>query len=143
VRRGGVELNAGHMPTVDAAGAQGWASSGVLLDTRGREAYEGNASPPTSGHIPGARCLPAGLLQGADGRVKPAAALREMLSGVGVTADQPAPVAAYCNAGVAAAYTVAALQSAGVPAALYPGSWTEWVKDQARPIAQGGEPGAN
>jgi thiosulfate/3-mercaptopyruvate sulfurtransferase len=143
VRRGSVELNAGHMPTIDATGAQGWASSGVLLDTRGREAYEGHVSQPTSGHIPGARCLPSGQLQGPDGRVKPATALRELLSGVGVTADQPVPVAAYCNAGVAAAYAVAALQSADVSVALYPGSWTEWVKDKARPIAQGTGPGAS
>jgi thiosulfate/3-mercaptopyruvate sulfurtransferase len=141
VRRGSVELSAGHMPTVDAAGAQGWATSGVLLDVRGREAYEGHASQPASGHIPGAYCLPTGHLQGSDGRVKPAAALHELLSSLGVTTGQPAPVAAYCNAGIAAAYTVAALQSAGVPVALYPGSWTEWVKDKARPIAQGVERG--
>jgi thiosulfate/3-mercaptopyruvate sulfurtransferase len=140
VRRGNIELGAGHMPTVDAAGAQGWASSGVLLDTRGREAYEGNSSQPVSGHIPGAQCLPAGQLQGPDGRVKPAAALREMLSNLGVTADQPMSVAAYCNAGVAAAYTVAALQSVGVPAALYPGSWTEWVKDKARRLHRAASP---
>jgi thiosulfate/3-mercaptopyruvate sulfurtransferase len=91
----------------------------------------------------GAYCLPTGQLQDADGRVKPAAAIHELLSGLGVTAGQPAPVAAYCNAGVAAAYTVAALESAGVPVALYPGSMTEWVKDKTRPIAQGAERDAN
>jgi thiosulfate/3-mercaptopyruvate sulfurtransferase len=37
---------------------------------------------------------------------------------------------------------VLALELAGVGgAALYPGSWSEWVTDPARPVATGAEPG--
>ena len=35
-----------------------------------------------------------------------------------------------------------ALEVAGIPgAALYPGSWSEWVRDADRPVATGHEPG--
>jgi len=35
---------------------------------------------------------------------------------------------------------VLALEVAGVPAALYPGSWSEWVADPSRPVATGPTP---
>ncbi|MGH2914883.1 MAG: sulfurtransferase, partial [Solirubrobacteraceae bacterium] len=33
--------------------------------------------------------------------------------------------------------TVLALELAGIEAALYPGSWSEWVADPRRPVATG------
>jgi thiosulfate/3-mercaptopyruvate sulfurtransferase len=50
-------------------------------------------------------------------------------------------VGAYCGSGVSAAQTVLALAVAGVPAALYVGSWSNWVADPDRPVARGPEPG--
>jgi thiosulfate/3-mercaptopyruvate sulfurtransferase len=41
---------------------------------------------------------------------------------------------------VVAAHLVLALEVAGVPAALYPGSWSEWVADPSRPVATGATP---
>jgi thiosulfate/3-mercaptopyruvate sulfurtransferase len=49
-------------------------------------------------------------------------------------------VGTYCGSGVTAAAEVLALEMAGVPAALYVGSWSSWVADPARPVATG--PGA-
>jgi thiosulfate/3-mercaptopyruvate sulfurtransferase len=50
-------------------------------------------------------------------------------------------VAVYCGSGVTAAHEVAALELAGFPAALYPGSFSEWSNRPGLPVATGPEPG--
>jgi thiosulfate/3-mercaptopyruvate sulfurtransferase len=43
-----------------------------------------------------------------------------------------------CGSGVTACHNLLALEVAGMPGAkLYPGSWSEWVSDAARPVATG------
>lgn len=137
VRRGNVALTAGHLPDIGAAQALDMAKAGLLLDARGRDAYEGQTGQAATGHIPGAYSVPAGKLQGPDGRIKSPAALREAFGSLGIDPNPSSPIAVYCGSGVAAAYDVAALQSLGISASLYPGSWSEWVKDASRPVAQG------
>ena len=127
------------MPAVDAPGAADLARAGVLLDARIAARYRGEVEPidPVAGHIPGARSAPTDANVAPYGRLLPAAVLRQRFAELGVDAD--IAVGAYCGSGVTAAHTVLALEVAGYPAALYPGSWSEWITDPTRPVATGEE----
>ncbi|GAA1633270.1 sulfurtransferase [Georgenia ruanii] len=133
-----VASGAAAMPTVDADGAAAWPATGVLLDARAGERFRGEVEPvdPRAGHVPGARSAPTTENLTPAGTFRPAAELRARFAALGVGGD--APVAVYCGSGVTAAHQVAALASLGVPAALYPGSWSQWSADPARPAATGG-----
>lgn len=130
---GDVELTPGHMPVIDADAAARWA--GVLLDARAGERYRGETEPidPRAGHIPGAVSAPTADNLDAAGRFRGADELRDRFRGFG-----SGPVAVYCGSGVTAAHQVAALAVAGLEAALYPGSWSQWSNDPKRPVATGG-----
>ena len=131
----------GAMPALDAAGAAELARTGALLDARTGARYRGENEPvdPVAGHIPGAHSAPTAGNVAADGRFLPAPRLRQRLAAFGVRPG--AKVGAYCGSGVTAAHTVLALEIAGIPAALYPGSWSEWITDPDRPVATGPAPG--
>jgi len=67
--------------------------------------------------------------------------LRERFARLGITNEAAdTPVGVYCGSGVTAAHTVLSLEVAGRTAALYPGSWSEWITDADRPVALGPEP---
>ena len=93
---------------------------------------------PRAGHIPGALNAPTSG-HTSEGRWLPAAALAERFAAIGVSPDRP--VAAYCGSGVTAALEVAALAHAGLKAALFPGSWSQWSQRSELPVALGSEPG--
>ena len=128
----------GHMPVLDAAGASAVAQAGLLLDARAGERYRGEREPvdPVAGHIPGAVSAPTTDNLNPDGTFCSPAELTARFEALG--ADGGAnPVGAYCGSGVTAAHEVLALALAGIPAALYVGSWSNWVADPARPVATG------
>jgi thiosulfate/3-mercaptopyruvate sulfurtransferase len=138
-RSGDFAARPGGMPVLDAQQAGELAAAGVLIDARAPERYRGETEPmdPVAGHIPGARNRPMGRNLDATGRFLSRAELAETLGDLAAS-----PVGAYCGSGITAAHTVLALEVAGAPtAALYPGSWSEWVTDPARPVATGDEPG--
>jgi thiosulfate/3-mercaptopyruvate sulfurtransferase len=109
----------------------------VLLDARAEARYRGEVEPvdPVAGHIPDARSAPTSGNVEADGRFLAPEELRERFAALGVRPGKA--VGAYCGSGVTASQEVLALEIAGVPAALYPGSWSEWVADRARPVETG------
>jgi thiosulfate/3-mercaptopyruvate sulfurtransferase len=133
---GDVELGVGHLPTLTADEAAALAADGVLLDARSGERYRGEVEPvdPRAGHIPGALSAPTGDNLASDGVFRPTAELREQFSQLSGT-----KVGVYCGSGVTAAHQVAALAIAGIDAALFPGSWSAWSSDPARPAATGEE----
>jgi thiosulfate/3-mercaptopyruvate sulfurtransferase len=135
---GDFEPRAGGMPLLDASGAAAVARAGVLLDARAPERFRGEVEPidPVAGHIPEAVNLPDASLTGAGGRLLEAGALRERFAGAGVR--DGVSVGAYCGSGIVAAHEVLALEVAGFAgAALYVGSWSDWIRDPARPVATG------
>jgi thiosulfate/3-mercaptopyruvate sulfurtransferase len=137
IAAGDFVARAGAMPVLDAAAAAGLAKRGRLLDARAPERFRGEREPvdPVAGHIPGALNRPSTRNLDPSGRFLDPSALRGAFAGLGLTPDEP--VGAYCGSGVTAAHEVLALELAGYPAALYPGSWSEWITDPGRPVATG------
>ena len=138
---GDVLLGAGSMPTVDIDAAAAFPSHGVLLDARAGERYRGEQEPidPRAGHIPGAISAPTGQNLRENGKFKDPGELRMRFESLGVVAGKPDAAAVYCGSGVTAAHEVAALAVAGIHAALYPGSWSQWSNHADRPAATGPE----
>jgi thiosulfate/3-mercaptopyruvate sulfurtransferase len=138
---GAMVVRPGAMPVLDAKSAAALARAGVLLDARAGERYRGEVEPvdPIAGHIPGARSAPTAANLGGAGTFLSGATLRDRFESMGAGAG--VAVGAYCGSGVTAAHEVLALALAGIPAALYPGSWSEWISDPSRPVAAGPEPG--
>jgi thiosulfate/3-mercaptopyruvate sulfurtransferase len=129
----------GGMPLLDAEGAARVAATGVLLDARAPERFRGETEPidPVAGHIPGARNRPAAENVAPDGRFRSAERLRVEFEETG--AREGIEIGAYCGSGVVAAQQVLALELAGFRAALYAGSWSEWITNPDRPVATGAE----
>lgn len=123
---GSVTVRPGSMATLGVEDAAAWPQRGVLLDARAAERFRGESEPidPKAGHVPGARNAPTTGNLRPDGRFRPAQELRDRFAALGAVGDRP--VAAYCGSGVTAAHEVAALAIAGIDAALYPGSWSQW-----------------
>jgi thiosulfate/3-mercaptopyruvate sulfurtransferase len=133
---GDVSLSGGGLPTVDVEDVADFPRTGTLLDARAGERFRGEVEPvdPKAGHVPGAVSAPTGDNLNPDGTFRPPTELRARFAALGVDADRP--VAAYCGSGVTAAHQVAALAIAGIPAALYPGSWSQW-SNLDKPVATG------
>jgi thiosulfate/3-mercaptopyruvate sulfurtransferase len=131
----------GAMPVLDAAGAAALAQTGALLDARAVERFRGESEPvdPVAGHIPGAHNRPTTLNLTDSARFLEPAELRAAFARAGV--GDGVPVGVYCGSGVTAAHEVLALELAGREASLYPGSWSDWISDPARPVSRSHPPG--
>jgi thiosulfate/3-mercaptopyruvate sulfurtransferase len=132
--RGDFTARPGRAPVLEADDVLGFVRDGLLVDARNPERFRGEVEPidPVAGHIPGAVNVPTGANLTSDGRFKDAAALAEVYAEA-----RGRPVAAYCGSGVTAVHDILAMEVAGITAALYPGSWSEWVADRSRPVATG------
>ncbi len=114
----------------------------LVVDARSRERYAGDGETldPVGGHIPGAVCRFFRDNLQADGRFRAPAQLREQWSAV-LDGCAPEQVVSQCGSGVTACHNLLALELAGLHGArLYPGSWSQWCSDPARPVARGPRP---
>ena len=108
-----------------------------ILDARAADRFRGENEviDPTAGHIPGAknRWFKENLT--ANGLFKSADVLRAELTAL---IKSPDTTIMQCGSGASACVNLLAMEIAGLSgAALYPGSWSEWSADPARPIATG------
>jgi thiosulfate/3-mercaptopyruvate sulfurtransferase len=136
---GALSVRAPFVPTVTVREVLDNLQSGkrIVIDARAADRYRGENETidPVGGHIPGAKNRFFKDNLGPDGRFKDAAQLREEF---GALIDNPEAAIMQCGSGVTACHNLLALEVAGLPgAALYPGSWSEWVGDPARPVAKG------
>jgi thiosulfate/3-mercaptopyruvate sulfurtransferase len=124
------------MPVVAADQLLGLLGKVTVLDARAGERFRGEVEPldPVAGHIPGARNRFFKDNLQADGRFLAPAELRAAFAPFG----EPTACVHQCGSGVTACHNLLAMEHAGLTgSALYPGSWSEWCADPARPIARG------
>lgn len=118
------------------------AAGDMLVDARAAPRYRGEQEPidPKAGHVPGARNRPFSANVTANGRFRPAGELRSELDEL-LAGRRPEQLIAMCGSGVTACHLLLAMEAAGLPAGrLYAGSWSEWIREPARPIKTGPEP---
>ena len=113
--------------------------SAIVVDARAPERYRGDTEPidPVAGHIPGAlnRVFKNNL--NADGTFKTAATLKQEFAEL-LKEKLSGQVVNQCGSGVTACHNLFAMEIAGLSGSkLYPGSWSEWCADPARPVARG------
>lgn len=137
---GTVTLEPGRLPRLQLDEVAAFAREHTLLDVRAPERYAGLEEPvdPRAGHVPGARNLPTGGNLDPDGRFLSADELRERFTAAGATGE--GGVGAYCGSGITASHTLFALALAGLDAALFPGSWSQWSNHPELPVATGERP---
>ena len=118
----------------EAAGAA--AAGAPVIDARPAERFAGAPDDldPRAGHIPGAVSVPCRENVDVAGKLLPAADLRARFG-----VDDAAAVISYCGSGVTACHNLLAMEQAGLGdgGRLFPGSWSQWSRDPARPVQNG------
>lgn len=111
----------------------------IVLDARASQRFSGEVETldNRAGHIPGSLNRPFGANLQAGGRFKAPEQLRAEFRALLGERD-PVSVAHSCGSGVTACHNLFAMELAGLNGArLYPGSWSEWIRDPDRPIETG------
>ncbi len=111
----------------------------LIIDARPERRFTGEYEPldPVAGHIPGSINWSFEENLDIDGTFLPPEALRENFQAL-LKGRPPWRVIHTCGSGVTACHNLLAMEIAGLPGSrLYPGSWSEWIRDPARPVATG------
>lgn len=112
----------------------------LLIDARAETRFKGleELIDPVAGHIPGARNRFHGENLSPDGTLLDAATLRRQFDALrgDIAASN---MVVYCGSGVTSCHHILAMQHAGMGLPrLFPGSWSEWIRDPERPVETGG-----
>jgi thiosulfate/3-mercaptopyruvate sulfurtransferase len=111
----------------------------IVLDARAPERFSGQIEPldTIGGHIPGSVNRHLQLNLEVNGKFKAPAQLRsEFEALLGETGADS--IVHSCGSGITACHNLFALELAGMGTGrLYPGSWSEWIRDPSRPIETG------
>ena len=112
-----------------------------LIDARDAARYRGDVEPidAVAGHVPGALNMP--FPGGVDDNGTWLDAAHHRSAWDGLLAGRPEkPLIVMCGSGVTACHLVISARLAGRPAPrLYVGSWSEWIRDESRPIGSSGQ----
>lgn len=111
----------------------------LLIDARSEMRFSGESDgiDPVAGHIPGSINWVYEENLDIDGTYLPPEALRENFQAL-LKGRAPHEVIHVCGSGVTACHNLLAMEIAGLPGSrLYPGSWSEWIRDPRRPVATG------
>ncbi len=117
-------------------------SAAELVDARSADRFRGENETidPVAGHIPGARNAPYQDNLDEKGRFRSKDELRRQYLDL-TGADGFRQAVFYCGSGVTACHDLLAYYHAGLgEARLYPGSWSEWITSDKRPVAIGEDP---
>lgn len=135
----GIDESERVLTTAEVAANVDAADACPLVDARDTARFLGEAEPidVRAGHIPGTRNLPFSACLRDDGTWLDNDALRVLLEPV-IGRDEEAPWAVMCGSGVTACHLVISGLLAGYrEPRVYIGSWSEWIRDAARPIRSG------
>jgi len=111
----------------------------LLIDARSADRYRGENEmiDTKAGHIPGAISSPFVNNLTSDGYFLSQDELRAYYKNI-LGESNASDAVVYCGSGVTATHNILAMYYAGLGMArLYPGSWSEWIVDNNRPIAIG------
>lgn len=109
----------------------------LLLDTRNPARFRGMEElvDTTAGHIPGAIHLPYASVMQTNGKLIPVDEIIKLHQQV-AREIPPERTVVYCGSGVTSIELILAFAAAGIHGVkLYPGSWSEWIRDPNHQIA--------
>jgi len=113
----------------------------ALVDAREAARFRGDSEPidTVAGHVPGAMNFPFAKNIAESGRWRKPRELRAEWEAL-FDGKPPPDWAVMCGSGVTACHLALSAAVAGLPAPrLYAGSWSEWIRDPARPREAGWE----
>ena len=110
-----------------------------LVDVRDGSRFRGEQEPidPVAGHIPGSVNLPYARFLRDDGTWRPLEERAALLEGL-LGDDRTVPWSLMCGSGVTACHlAISGLEAGFSEPRIYVGSWSEWIRDPARPVGLG------